>query len=234
MLASAILGFAALALAAVGVLPSVNASKRRLDLGFGKEELDVIRSCLTEERIAGWLKDPVVLDVVRIDNGKYRNRVAIVAGSILKALKTIRECAELKSLSTSKTFNCRFRAHLVREVHAVRNLRVEGRMLAQLLVLPLEAAIEPASLADALSLGDVAHKVSEVEGYLDCRPSKKKLKLAALPHVSTFFSLLQFLLSICGAILSVKTEGAFERFAGSTAVACGVGGGLLVSSFSLD
>lgn len=132
---------------------------------FWREELAIIRSNLTAERIAVWIKDPNILNVKTIDYGAYNGRLGVVANSLLKALKTNPHCAELKSLSTSETFTWTLCAHLLHEVvPAVRNLRIGCTMVPQLLVLPAGTVAEPESLANALSLGDVPHKAVEMEG----------------------------------------------------------------------
>jgi hypothetical protein len=148
---------------------------------FEKEELAIIRSNLTAERIAVWIKDRNILDVKTVDHGAYVGKLGIVADSLLKALKTNADCAQLKILSTSKTFTRRIRAYLLHEVvPAVRNLRIGGSIVPQLLVLPAGTVAEPESLANALSLGEVPHEVAE--GYHQL--SRKKVKVDLVSHAT--------------------------------------------------
>lgn len=97
----------------------------------------------------------------------------MVAASILKALKAI--------LSVQICQACQVARHsLVNSalICLVKSLvSVQDRMLSQLPVLPVGTEIEAASLANALSLRDDVHEISQVEGYKDHWPSKKKPKL---------------------------------------------------------
>jgi hypothetical protein len=150
---------------------------------FWREELAIIRSNLTAERIAVWIKDPDILDVKTIDYGAYNGRLGIVANPLLKALKTNPDCAQLKSLSTSETFTWTLCAHLLHEVvPAVRKVRIGGTMVPQMLVMPAGTVAELEWLANALSLGVVPHKAVEMEGY--CQHSRKKVKVDLVSHAT--------------------------------------------------
>jgi hypothetical protein len=164
MIVSLVVSLAALVLAAVGVLPTVFATKRDPKGGFRKEELAIIRSSLIAERIALWLRNPNVLQVVTIEGGVYHGRLGIVANSLLKALKDLLECEKLHNLSTSNGFTRRFRAHLDKPLPAVRNLWSGGVTLSQVLVLPDGTVDEPASLATTLALRDDRHEIKRWRG----------------------------------------------------------------------
>jgi hypothetical protein len=144
------------------------------------EDISRIRSMLTAERIQKWIDDrklvPMVISGHDFDGHNLDGRVAIIANSLLQALKSELDCPSLPILSNAYSFTRRVRQYFVDpNIRAAGNYKppeMKGTV-PQLLVLPVGTAADGASISWALRLGNQRHELSEVLGY----SSTKRVKL---------------------------------------------------------
>jgi hypothetical protein len=138
-----------------------------------QEDISIIRSMLTAERIQKWIDEgklnPLVISGHDFDGHDFDGRVAIIANSLLLAMKSEPDCPSLQTLMIARTFTQRMRQYFIDPtIRALRNYKPPhmSRTVAQLLVLPEGTLLDGASISHALRLGNVSHELSEVVGYV--------------------------------------------------------------------